>query len=67
MRASGQGKVNEVVLAVLETLYSSMGFRFATVCLRDSRTGQYRARLSFGAHFCDWLRAEVAQMQAELG
>jgi HD-like signal output (HDOD) protein len=49
MRASGQGKVNEVVLAVLETLYSSMGFRFATVCLRDARTGQYRARLSFGA------------------
>lgn len=49
MRASGQGKVNEVVLAVLETLYSSMGFRFATVCLRDARSGQYRARLSFGA------------------
>jgi HD-like signal output (HDOD) protein len=49
MRASGQGKVNEVVLAVLETLYSSMGFRFATVCLRDARTGHYRARLSFGA------------------
>jgi len=49
MRASGQGKVNEVVLAVLETLYSSMGFRFATVCLRDARTAQYRARLSFGA------------------
>jgi HD-like signal output (HDOD) protein len=49
MRASGQGKVNEVVLAVLETLYSSMGFRFATVCLRDARTGTYRARLSFGA------------------
>jgi HD-like signal output (HDOD) protein len=50
MRASGQGKVNEVILAVLETLYRSMGFRFATVCLRDARTGQYRARLSFGAN-----------------
>jgi hypothetical protein len=49
MRASGQAKVNEVVLAVLETLYLSMGFRFATVCLRDARSGQYRARLSFGA------------------
>jgi len=49
MRASGQGKVNEVIQAVLETLYRSMGFRFATVCLRDARTGQYRARLSFGA------------------
>ena len=49
MRASGQGKVNEVILAVLETLYRSMGFRFATVCLLDARAGQYRARLSFGA------------------
>lgn len=49
MRASGQGKVNDVIQAVLETLYRSMGFRFATVCLRDARTGQYRARLSFGA------------------
>jgi len=49
MRASGQGKVNDVIQAVLETLFRSMGFRFATVCLRDARTGQYRARLSFGA------------------
>jgi HD-like signal output (HDOD) protein len=49
MRASGQGQVNEVILAVLETLYRSMGFRFATVCLKDARLGQFRARLSFGA------------------
>ncbi|MES2300424.1 MAG: HDOD domain-containing protein [Pseudomonadota bacterium] len=48
MRASGQGKVNELILAVLETLYRSMGFRFATVCLKDARTGQYRARLALG-------------------
>ncbi|TFW30132.1 HDOD domain-containing protein [Massilia horti] len=49
MRASGQGKVNEIILAVLETLYRSMGFRFATVCLKDARLGQYRARSSLGA------------------
>jgi HD-like signal output (HDOD) protein len=48
MRAAGQGKVNEVILAVLETLYRSMGFRCATVCLKDPRAGQYRARVSFG-------------------
>jgi len=48
MRASGQSKVNELILAVLETLYRSMGFRFATVCLKDNRSGQYRARLAFG-------------------
>jgi HD-like signal output (HDOD) protein len=48
MRASGQGKVNELILAVLETLYRSMGFRFATVCLKDARTSQFRARIAFG-------------------
>ena len=48
MRASGTSKVNELILAVLETLYRSMGFRFATVCLKDGRSGQYRARLAFG-------------------
>ncbi len=48
MRASGGGKVNELILAVLETLYRSMGFRFATVCLKDGRSAQYRARLAFG-------------------
>jgi HD-like signal output (HDOD) protein len=49
MRASGQHKVNDVVLAVLETLYTAMGFRFATVVLKDVKSGQYRARVSFGA------------------
>lgn len=48
MRASGRHKVNDVVMAVLETLYTAMGFRFATVVLKDVRAGQYRARASFG-------------------
>ena len=48
MRAAGRSKVNEVIQAVLETLYRSMGFRFATVCLKDVRAGQYRARIAFG-------------------
>jgi HD-like signal output (HDOD) protein len=48
MRASGKSKVNELILAVLETLYRSLGFRFATVCLKDARSGHYRARLAFG-------------------
>jgi HD-like signal output (HDOD) protein len=48
MRASGKAKVNDVIFAVLETLYLSMGFRFATVVLKDPRSGQYRARVSFG-------------------
>ncbi len=48
MRASGNAKLNDVILAVLETLYRSMGFRFATVCLKDPRSGQFRARVAFG-------------------
>lgn len=48
MRASGRHKVNDVVLAVLETLYTALGFRFATVVLKDVRAGQYRARVAFG-------------------
>jgi HD-like signal output (HDOD) protein len=48
MRASGRHKVNDVVMAVLETLYTALGFRFATVVLKDVRAGHYRARASFG-------------------
>ncbi|WP_020653733.1 HDOD domain-containing protein [Massilia niastensis] len=48
LRASGQGRLNDVILAVLETLYGALGFRFATVCLKDARTGQYRARVALG-------------------
>ncbi len=48
MRASQRSKVNDVIQAVLETLYRSMGFRFATVVLKDVRAAQYRARIAFG-------------------
>jgi len=48
MRAGGKVKVNELVQAVLETLYRSMGFRFATVCLKDAKSGQFRARIALG-------------------
>jgi len=56
LRAGGGARVNDVILAVLETLYRALGFRFATVCLKDARAGQYRARVSFGA--------EQARLQA---
>ena len=48
MMASGRCKVNDLMLLVLETLYSSMGFRFATVCLKDIHTAQFRARIAMG-------------------
>jgi HD-like signal output (HDOD) protein len=48
IRATAHSKANEVIQAVLETLYRSMGFRFATVALKDVRSGQYRARIAMG-------------------
>jgi hypothetical protein len=48
MMASGRCKVNDLMLLVLETLYSGMGFRFAAVCLKDIGSRQYRARVALG-------------------
>jgi HD-like signal output (HDOD) protein len=48
MRVKGTARVNELVQAMLETLYRSLGFRFATVCLKDAKTGQFRARVALG-------------------
>jgi HD-like signal output (HDOD) protein len=48
MMASGRCKVNDLMMLVLETIYRGMGFRFATICLRDAKTNQYRARISLG-------------------
>lgn len=48
MMASGRCKVNDLMMLVLETLYRSMGFRFATVCLKDIKTHQFRSRISLG-------------------
>jgi len=51
MLASDSFKLNDLILLVLETLYSSMGFRFATVCLRDLQTVRYVARLAIGENY----------------
>jgi HD-like signal output (HDOD) protein len=48
MMASGRCKTNDLILLALETLYRSMGFRFATVCLRDVKTNQFRSRIALG-------------------
>ena len=48
MISSGRCKTNELILLVLETLIHSLGFRFATLCVFDSRNSQCRARLSLG-------------------
>lgn len=41
-------KANELLSLVLKILYQSLGFNFATICLKDIKTRQYRARQSLG-------------------
>ncbi|GAA4017178.1 HDOD domain-containing protein [Actimicrobium antarcticum] len=48
MMASGRSRPNDVALLVLETLHHSLGLRFSTICVRDSKSGQFKARLSLG-------------------
>lgn len=46
--AAGQAKVSDIMLLVLEALFNSMGFRFATICLKDKKGNEFRARLALG-------------------
>jgi HD-like signal output (HDOD) protein len=48
MPATGHAKVNDIMLLVLETLFNSMGFRFAMICLKDRKENTFRARLVLG-------------------
>ncbi|GJL76717.1 HDOD domain-containing protein [Nitrosomonas sp.] len=48
MIASGQYNINALFKSVLETYYSSLGFQFVTVCLKDVQTNLFRARNSLG-------------------
>ena len=50
MMGSGHGKLNELIMQVLETLYQGMGFRFATLCMKDLKNNQFRARVAIGEH-----------------
>ncbi len=48
MIASGRCKTNDLIMLVLEALYHGMGFRFATACIKDAKSKQFRARISLG-------------------
>jgi hypothetical protein len=48
MMASGRCSANDLIMLALEIIYRSMGFRFATICLKDIKTDQFRARISLG-------------------
>jgi HD-like signal output (HDOD) protein len=49
MIAGGAGELNDLMFLALETLYTAMGFRYATICLRDVQSGLYKSRLALGA------------------
>lgn len=48
LMGTGQGKLNELIMQALETLYQGMGFRFATLCMKDLKNSQFRARVTIG-------------------
>jgi HD-like signal output (HDOD) protein len=65
MMASDQVKLNDMILLVLETLYRSMGFRFATACLRDLKQGRYVARVSVGELYAERQRGFLFPVKEE--
>jgi HD-like signal output (HDOD) protein len=50
---SKQYTVNTLLMLVLEIYYRSLGFQFVTVCVKDVRTNQFRARNSVGFNHQD--------------
>ncbi|MDR4516481.1 MAG: HDOD domain-containing protein [Nitrosomonas sp.] len=62
--ASGKYKLGDLITLVLETFYSSLGFRFITLCLRDIESGQYRARSSLGNNYSARQKAFVFPIKA---
>jgi hypothetical protein len=55
--ASGNYKLSDLILLILEYYYNSLGFRFITLCLRDTKKNQYRARTSFGKNSTELQKA----------
>ncbi|MBY0573526.1 MAG: HDOD domain-containing protein [Undibacterium sp.] len=53
MLGSNQVKLSDLILLVLETLYGAMGFRFATVCLRDLQSSKFTARIAVGEKYVE--------------
>lgn len=65
MLATDQSKLSELILLVLETLYSAMGFRFATACLRDVQNARYLARVAIGERYAEMQKGFVFPAQSE--
>jgi HD-like signal output (HDOD) protein len=54
---TGNYKLSDLMLLILEYYYNSLGFRFITLCLRDTQKNQYRARTSFGKNSAEFQKA----------
>lgn len=65
MLAEDQFRLNDLILLVLETLYSSMGFRFATVCLRDLQSARFTSRVAVGDQYAERQKGFVFPAKAE--
>jgi len=65
MLASEDLRLSDLILLVLETLYTSMGFRFATVCLRDLASGRYVSRVAVGERYADRQKGFSFPVKAE--
>ena len=65
MLSSDQTKLSDLILLVLETIYSAMGFQFATACLRDVQNSRYVARVSFGEQYEERQKRFVFPSSAE--
>lgn len=57
MMAVNNYKLSELIMLILEHCYTSLGFRLATLCLRDEQKQQYRARSSVGRNEPEYLNA----------
>jgi len=55
--SSGDYKLDGLIALVLETYFRSLGFRFITLCLRDTTINQYVARNSLGEHSLEYQKA----------
>lgn len=57
MMASNNYKLSELIVLILEHFYNSLGFRFATLCLKDKQKNQYRSRSSVGKNSAEYQKA----------
>ena len=46
--AGGHVQLNQLVMQLLDTLHKSLGFRFTTACLKETKGDRYIARISIG-------------------